>query len=665
MDFVQTAFLGAAAAVAVPIILHLINYGRPRKVELGTIRFLSEIIRENVRRRKLKRYILLAMRIAAVLLFAMLFARPYLLATENRSSGRQGILLIDRSASMSLVRDGDSLLDAAIDQAREVIRASGGQTHWELAFFDRDVDAVAESGDDSVTLAEAALAEERSPQSATNYGAAFAWARDLCLRHPHAETNIYLFTDMQRSGLEWTEVDPFPAETVAHVTDLGRDEVNNVSIVDVKPSGTLVRPGERVRWEVLLFDHGPFALDDLPVRLILTSGGRTVRLNEKLSLGADQSGSVSFEAASLAPGFWEGVVEVDVDDDLSFDNVRYTGVLVSPQKRVLILDGGEQRDRYRETWLLENALRLAPPGESYDESLFVARTHLLSDPAPIPPFGDYDLIVLSNMPAIEPAVADRLRRFVAAGGGLLVFSGDRVDDSSLKPLADAGLVPGTFEGIQRTRDLPFRWQSWEAEHPALEPFADPQHGDLRRLTFSQYTKFKPDASARVIASFGDTSPALIESRIGKGKMFWFTSALSRDWGRWSGSRLFLPLVHQLLADLCGLSGDGPVREVTIGVESGDESQSDRKPGVVKKEGYWEVTNLSSRESETDRFTKKELADRFQIRLAGKDSQAEEDDSPRVRNAGLDLRADEIWQWVLLGLMILLCGEMFLANRTTS
>ena len=102
MQFIQFGMLGALGALAIPVIIHLLFRTHPRTVELGTLQFLRIVLRDNARKRRLKRWVLLALRLACVALIALLFARPYLLATEPVEGNRLVVVLIDRSASMGL-----------------------------------------------------------------------------------------------------------------------------------------------------------------------------------------------------------------------------------------------------------------------------------------------------------------------------------------------------------------------------------------------------------------------------------------------------------------------------------------------------------------------------------------------------------------------------------
>jgi hypothetical protein len=180
-QFIQPQFAWALAGLAIPVIIHLMFRLRSRRVELGTLRFLRIVLEENARRRVLKRWLLLAMRMAAIMLLAGLFARPYLLARDQAGKDRLVAILIDRSASMQLKEKGRRLIDLAVEQAREVIGKCSDKTQIEVAFFDQTARPLG-GGDSSATDAAktgpsakellALLVAPEKTFSATNYGAA-------------------------------------------------------------------------------------------------------------------------------------------------------------------------------------------------------------------------------------------------------------------------------------------------------------------------------------------------------------------------------------------------------------------------------------------------------------------------------------------------------------
>src|SRR5689334_19810581 len=101
MGFVQAAMLAALAALVLPVLAHLIFRRRARPVDLGTLRFLKVAVRHDTRRRRLKRWVLLALRLGCVALVVLLFARPFRAEFSGGGDAGLSVVLIDRSASMA------------------------------------------------------------------------------------------------------------------------------------------------------------------------------------------------------------------------------------------------------------------------------------------------------------------------------------------------------------------------------------------------------------------------------------------------------------------------------------------------------------------------------------------------------------------------------------
>ena len=98
MSFLYPAFLAAALAIAVPIVLHLLRRDAAPEVPFTAVRLLRRGPVERSRRRRLRDLLLLAARVAAILLLAAAFARPYMAA---RGDAGLRVVAVDRSFSMA------------------------------------------------------------------------------------------------------------------------------------------------------------------------------------------------------------------------------------------------------------------------------------------------------------------------------------------------------------------------------------------------------------------------------------------------------------------------------------------------------------------------------------------------------------------------------------
>src|SRR5690348_12979853 len=104
MSFLTPLFLGGLAALAVPVLIHLINRERREVVEFPSLMFLQRIPYRSVRRQKLRHVFLLVMRCLALALLVVAFARPFVkrpAAARGAGTGaRELVVLVDRSYSM-------------------------------------------------------------------------------------------------------------------------------------------------------------------------------------------------------------------------------------------------------------------------------------------------------------------------------------------------------------------------------------------------------------------------------------------------------------------------------------------------------------------------------------------------------------------------------------
>lgn len=689
MQFVQATFLAAAAAVAIPVIVHLLFRSQARRVNLGTLRFLKQVLERNAQRQRIMRWLLLALRMAAVAVLALLFARPYFLEASLAKERKLLLILIDSSASMDLKNEHGRLIDQALAEAREIISEQGPRTQIEIAFFDHAVrplsgnvrpSADAAAGD-NLQNALVLLRDLPAPAAsyrATNYGAAINWARDLAIRVPATRQELHIFTDLQQSGLDWTEVEPLPQQVEVQLHDLGRVAVNNLAVTEARALPSTLHPGESTAVQVTLLNSSPFPVAAQTVVLNLESGQKRLSFKERVKLEAGSTGGVTFETPALDAGLWSGTATIEVDDDLAFDNTRHFAIRCAAPYRVLIVDGQpHDLSLLSESYFLSAALRLAAPEESYAKAAFDVTIVPLELEVALPELEPFAVVVLANPAAVSDAIARQLKSFVSAGGGLVVFGGDQVTAKGCEGLQQSGLCPGEVVGQTLTNDLPFRIDTWEEHHRLLLPFGDPQHGDIRRLSFRGYTRLRvADAAAttpardavprskprspQVLARFRNGDPVLTEQRVGDGAVLWCALACDRAWSEWSSSRLYVPLVHQLIGQPLGLNDGGPIRPVLIDAEQ--DAAGDLQPGLSPQPGYWNVVNASPRESETDRCTLEDFAERFQLTLQTGESTPI---GPVAQISRSDMRPHEQWHWAALAVLALMLTEGFIANRTVS
>jgi hypothetical protein len=647
VNLINASFLAAGVAVAVPILIHLLMRPRARPMSIGTLRFLKLAMKQTTQRRKIRRWLLLALRMAAILLLAILFARPYLASFGGLGRDREIIILVDQSGSMSAISAGRTLFSYAQAAAEKILKELPEGTKAHLAYFD----------DRGVTpSAEARVDSKRQPGFAgTDFGQALCWARDVLATTDRQRRKVYLLTDLQRTG-QHSSCKNFPADVEIEVVELGKPLMGNLAVEKAEVPQATIRGKEPIIVSASISNAGMMPVHNLQVRLRLEATGvKPIDLTKTIAIAPSTSEQIEFSVPIDRPGLYKGFVAVAADDGFSTDDQRWLAFEARVADRILLVDGESGSSVFAsETYYLETALRLALPGKNSVLTPFEPECVVLEGKSQLPNLVSYRMVALCNVAGLSDNDLACLRAYVNSGGRLLIFTGGKVQAASYAPFSQAGLLPCTVGSMSEAGA--FRIQTWDTDHPIFRPLSDPQQGDLRRVSFRKITRVKPAADAKILATDSRGNPLLLEKTVGHGKILFLATAADRDWGDWPQSRLYVPLVHQIFGYLTDrLPENQRVRMEIAG------PGTDKPPGIAHDQSVVVVRNLDPRESRIERFSQQQFRDEFQLA----DMKIAETPRPALA-AAMPLGAErpsEIWTAVVWLLLAVLAIELFIANRT--
>ncbi|NWG12765.1 MAG: BatA domain-containing protein [Acidobacteria bacterium] len=235
MNLVNPFFLLGTLAASVPILLHLMKRSQSRRMEYPSLMFLRKISKRYIRMQKLRHLLLLLLRILALVLLALAFARPYLEVHRTAAASGAGstthIILLDNSLSMGY---GDRWARARSEAARIARNVEPGDKIALLEFSDRTLVAVPLADDPAPVLARIERGVELSDRP-TLYAQALKAAERVALDVPAARRTVHLISDFQRSGIGVNEqMFRLGGGIELQATDLGDDTFANFAIADVQ-----------------------------------------------------------------------------------------------------------------------------------------------------------------------------------------------------------------------------------------------------------------------------------------------------------------------------------------------------------------------------------------------------------------------------------------------
>ncbi|HEX8189806.1 MAG TPA: VWA domain-containing protein, partial [Pyrinomonadaceae bacterium] len=299
MSFLNPFFLLGLAALAAPVLVHLVRRTRARRVEFPALYFVRQVPQRTIRRRTLRDLLLLALRCLALLLVVLAFTRPYFTtagAAREAEGTRATVIVIDASLSMrraGLFEEAKRRAEALAGEAPEGERVA-------LLSFGEGYEVVSPFTSDKGAL-RAALAGLRAGYEATDYEQALRGAEALFRESEAAGARrVVMLSDFQASGWDAGRAafKLAPDVRLALIDVAGAPE-GNLAVTDVEARGAVYgqKYADKLAVHVANFgdeERGPFTLD-------LQMGDQTVEKRE-LKLAPREEKVVEFTDFNLAEG---------------------------------------------------------------------------------------------------------------------------------------------------------------------------------------------------------------------------------------------------------------------------------------------------------------------------------------------------------------------------
>jgi aerotolerance regulator-like protein/VWA domain-containing protein len=607
MSFLSPLFLAGVAAVAAPIVLHLLRKHTEQRVRFSAVALLKDAPVERSLQRRVRQWLLLALRVAALVLVALAFARPFF-RTAAATGGRLTVVALDTSLSMSAPsrvaearrRAQEAIRDAAGDVA--VVTFSGGAT-------------VAVAPTSSRSVASAAIDATTGGFGSTNYRSAFAVAGEL-LRGRSGK--LVLITDLQAGGWDEGGSGGVPEDVQVDLEDVGV-LTENLAVTDIRIDGDRV---------AVVVDNGGSSARDARVTLTVDGkrGGST-----SVQVRAHDSVVAAFT------GIQQGsTVEASVDDPRGIpgDNSRFAFLGTSKSSVLVVTTSG---DLDKDAWYLRHAFAA------------VNTVRVKADTTIDDHVSQFAAVVVLSSRGLERRARERLASYVNSGGGVVIAAGPDVDGEVISDVLGPGGRLEMKAGASGTLAL----APADVRHPVFQPFS----ADVTSLSLVRFrnTARVSAPNCQAIARFTSGDAAVLDCTAGAGRAMVIASDLNNQWNDFPIRASFVPFVDRI------------VRYVSnAGLRGGEYLVDDVPSGVAPVPGVATVSsatgprrvivNVNPRESDLTRMSAKDFQASVERLKQSASSNA------RVEASEQESR-QHLWQYLMAAALLALLAESVVAART--
>ena len=527
-SFLAPLFAAGLLAIGIPLLVHLVHKERKESVAFPSLMFVERTPYQHSSRQRIRDWLLFAARCLVIALAAAAFMRPVVARpvrpVTGGAGGREVVVLLDRSLSMAY----GTRWATARRMVRERIASLVRTDRLTLVPFDVRASAVNEATAERLALG-VALDSLRTVDTGTRLAPAVALARRILSASKLPGKEVMIVSDFQRSAWDLGDEVRMPVGTTIVPMDVATDAVSDRSVRGVEIRRDVKAPNDRVIVTARVVNVGS-AVKGVGVRLEVS--GRTLE-RRTLDVPADGGATVAFASVPVPSERVPARVVID-PDAFTGDDAFHFVLARAPAIAVLLVD--------HRNAVPERAVFVARALAIGDQPAFDIKA-VRSDRATPVDLAGRRLVILNDA-GVPPGVgATALMRFVRSGGGLVNALGEHASPRTWPTGADS-LLPGSVgTPLDRLGEKGAVLGYLDRSHPALAVFGGARSGDLSAARFFRY---RPIAATNgVLARFDDGTAAVVEHRIGRGRVLTWGSSFDGSWNDLPRQAVFLPFLQQL------------------------------------------------------------------------------------------------------------------------
>ncbi|NQU19690.1 MAG: BatA domain-containing protein [Candidatus Nealsonbacteria bacterium] len=560
----------ALGLIAVPVLIHLINMLRHRRVEWAAMEFLLLSQKKHRTWIILKQLLLLLLRMAAIAAVVFMLAQPRLPSEFDWLPGStpiHHIVLLDDSYSMSDNWAGTS----AFAEAKAVVRQIGKQASaaneqqtLSLLRFSRvgraeaaDMFEDTVNRDEFIKKLDGTVRAFEVSQGSVGPDVALKAIGQLMGSADDQRRIVYLVSDFR--SREWNKpvelrkqlAELNDADAELHLINCVERQRPNLAITSLIPSQGLRVAGVQWKMQVSVKNFGTEPAKGVSVSLEEDGEQRPGETFREIGPGLEVH--KVFEVNFQGGGPHEMLARLE-GDAVEADNSRHAALDVASDVPVLLIDNPDAHNaRFLDASSAPGgSVRTGITPEIHTPSYLVSH-----------PLEKYPAIVLMNFDRLDTSAIEALEEYVRAGGGVAFFLGEKTraqfindelyrDGQGLFPAPLVGQTTLQVNRLERAPDLEL------SVHPIFGDLANERNPTISTVLIGQYFSVPEsferaadgeegratDSTTEVIARLRNGAPLVVERRFGEGRVLAFLTTAAPDWNNWVRNPSF-PVVVQL------------------------------------------------------------------------------------------------------------------------
>lgn len=521
MSFLYPVFLLAGLAIAIPILIHFLNFRSLKTVYFSNTRFLNNLKKSNKNVNRVLHWLILLLRILFVLALVFAFAYPFFKSGDANNSAlpELNIVYIDNSPSTELNFNKYSILNESLERAKSFVENSSASSTYLLLTNQFS------AADENLLSKEQMMAKlatidyygiSRTNNQVIN--------RIFQLRnlHKNYNTNVIYISDFQSVKTERANV-VNDSSLVLNIVHIKPEYIGNLSVDSCWFEEPIHFLNKKERLNALLrnWSDNPVSAT---VRLFIKD---SLISTQVIDLQAKTSVSTAFEFTVSTLGSTSGYLEVD-DEELPFDNRLYFNVYVPQQLKILEIYKSEP-SKYLKAIFKNDEDNLKLTSEQHNTANFGT-------------LENYNLVILNELNINDQNQTEQLNQYISGGGNVLMLPDVTTQQSALNNWLNTAFGIH-IESVDTGRNAV---SSINYNSKLYKDVFQKQQSNLNLPTFSKLLVLKPEnPKTEWLLHTLEGFPVLNVTPMGKGNFFLLATSLHPKISNFATHPLFVPTIFQI------------------------------------------------------------------------------------------------------------------------
>lgn len=525
MIFLNPTVLLGLLAAGIPILIHLLNLRKLKKIEFSTLAFLKELQKTKIRKIKLKQWILLALRVLIIIFLVLSFARPTLESVDISAAASKAktssVFILDDSYSMSLINDNGS----NFNKSKEIISTllNDLQEGDEALIipttnpFDKnELTSNRTLLETELDLVEISKGKNHLPESINESLKYLSQSQNL-------NKEIYLFTDLQQNNID--NDFQFEIQNVSdariYIFNFVNSDKGNLGITEFSLNNQLIEKDKPISFSSIIANSSQKNVESIASLFI--NGKRSAQ--KSLSIQPGESELINFETTLTEDGLINAELTIE-DDDIIEDNEAFISLLVPEAIKVLLIYDNQSDAAFIESALQNDITKNKVLLKKYSsDNVF---SSLISET-------DVVIYIGEKIKTAELINSERRKN-------LILFPPSNSNQNSYNGFLSRINLPNRFNKIE-LRDNTIQFDEIDFEHPIFGGlFNEDEKPSVNSPSITKYYKSSSNLNGKRIISLIDKSPLIYESSNENITMINFNLSPVLSWSDFPLKSLFAPII---------------------------------------------------------------------------------------------------------------------------